>query len=213
MGIIPRLVNFALAIACTVTTAPLTYATEPSSSLNTCADKNRHYSVLRIPNSHCTDPSAVNPKPDSSSKTIRTDELLEVEWLGGEILGFTVIGLTQIRGGTALLGDTWYAAAALTPTFLKPHPQYGMQLNYFAITPPFVALGLLNNYLRHDHADNARVFLSNFIGFNLGLAWARHVWRSPQHFFATDGPSNVPQLDASLFALHDSAGLSMSYQW
>lgn len=129
------------------------------------------------------------------------------------MLGFTVIGLAQIRGGTALLGDLWYAAAMLTPPLLKIDPGYGTKLNYLAITPPFVALGLLNGYLRHDHADNARVFLSNFIGFNLSLVWAHAVWNSPQRFFAAAKHTYVPQLDASIFALRDGAGLQVAYRW
>jgi hypothetical protein len=124
-----------------------------------------------------------------------------------------VIGLGQIRGGTALLSDLWYAAAVLTPQLLKQHPDYGVQLNYYAITPPFVALGLLNGYLHNDHAHNSRVFLSNFIGFNLSLAWAQHVWKSPDRFFAAAEPPHVPQLDTSLFALPAGAGVHVAYRW
>lgn len=141
------------------------------------------------------------------------DELLDAEWLQGEILGFTIIGLAQIRGGAPLLGDIWYAAAVLTPPLLKQHPRHGMKLNFFAITPPFVALGILNGYLHRDHAGNARVFLSNFIGFNLSLAWAHAAWKSPENFSAAAKYSYMPRLDAGVFALRDGASLHVAYQW
>jgi hypothetical protein len=201
----------ALAVACIVLPATAPCAAEPDTDNDAC--NNRQYSVLRAPSRDCTDLPTVDHKQHGAPHAAPHDEPLEVEWLEGEILGFTVIGLGQIRGGTALLSDLWYAAAVLTPPLLQQHPDYGTQLNYVAITPPFVALGLLNGYLRHDHADNARVFLSNFIGFNLSLAWAHHVWKSQDRFFATAEPTHVPQLDASIFALRDGAGMHVAYRW
>ena len=213
MGFTSRLLTLALAVACAMLPATSTRAAEPNSNSDTCNDNTGHYSVLRVPSHDCADIPTVAHKPHNAPNAARQDEPLDVEWLEGEILGFSVIGLGQIRGGTALLSDLWYAAAVLTPPLLQQHPDYGMQLNYLAITPPFVALGLLNGYLRHDHADNARVFLSNFIGFNLSLAWAHHVWSSPDRFFAAAEPTHVPQLDASVFALRDGAGVHVAYRW
>ena len=206
MGCISRL----LALVFTMLLATATPATELN-NVELCDGNDGHYSVLRLPSRACTD----LPEHTHSNATLaaHNGELLNVEWLQGEILAFTVIGLAQIRGGTRLLGDVWYAAAVLAPPLLKIHPDSGTKLNYFAITPPFVALGLLNGYLRHDRAYNTRVFLSNFIGFNLSLAWAHTVWNSPERFFATAEPSHVPQLDASVFALRDGGGLYVAYRW
>ena len=225
MGMLSRVLTLAFAVAGFALPATSTHAAASNSNADICDERSRLYSVLRIPSRECGDTPAVEPKRQSAPHTTHKDdshrvgftrggdEPLDVEWLEGEILGFTVIGLGQIRGGTALLSDLWYAAAVLSPPLLKQHPDYGMQLNYLAITPPFVTLGLLNGYLRHDHADNARVFLSNFIGFNLSLAWAHHVWSSPDRFFATAEPAHVPQLDANVFALRDGAGLHVAYRW
>ena len=190
----------------------MAHAAEADTAQQAC-DNHELYSVLRVPSRECADMPSVESKRQRTSHATHKDEPLDVEWLQGEILGFTVIGLGQIRGGTALLGDLWYAAAVLTPPLLKRHPDYGMQLNYLAITSPFVALGLLNGYLRHDHADNSRVFLSNFIGFNLSIAWAHHVWKSPDHFFWIAETEMAPQLDTKLFALNDGAGVYFSYRW
>ena len=213
MSFISRLLILAPVVACTVLPVMSASAAELNTGLSACNDDNGYHSVLRVPSRECSDTPIIDHKQHKPSRTTRPDDPLEVEWLGGEILGFTVIGLAQIRGGTALLGDVWYAAAVLTPPLLKQHPDHGMKLNYFAITPPFVALGLLNGYLRHDHADNARVFLSNFIGFNLSLAWTHAVWVSRERFFANAEPSHVPQLDARVFALRDGGGLDLAYRW
>jgi len=225
MGCHSRSITLTLAVACAALSTNHTHAAESTSNADACNDNTGLYSVLRVPSRECADPPNVEQKRQSASDTIPKDdshrigptrgrdEPLDVEWLEGEMLAFTVIGLAQIRGGTSLLADLWYAAAVLTPPLLKRHPDYGVQLNYYAITPPFVALGLLNGYLHNDHADNARVFLSNFIGFNLGLAWAQHVWKSPDHFFAAAEPANVPKLDANLFALRDGAGIFVAYRW
>ncbi len=211
MGTIIR--AFTLALACFALPAIPTRAAEPNSNPDGCNDNMGHYSVLRVPSSECADPPVVESKQRNPPQATHHDELVDVGGLGAEVLGFSTIGLAQIRGGTALLGDIWYAAAVLTPPLLQQHPSYGMKVNYLAITPPFVALGLLNGYLRHDHADNSRVFLSNFIGFNLSLAWARHVWSSPDHFFSVAETEHVPQLDTSVFALSDGAGVYFSYRW
>lgn len=204
---------FILAFACVALPATSTHAAEPNSNPHTCNDNTEHYSVLRPPRNECTEPVVDEHKQHAAPSAQHSDELLNVGWLGSEILGFSTIGLAQIRGGTALLSDLWYAAAVLTPPLLKLHPDYGLKLNYFAITPPFIALGLLNGYLRHDHANNSRIFLSNFIGFNLSLAWAHHVWSSPDHFFSIAETETVPQLDTRLFALNDGAGVYFSYRW
>ena len=210
MGMISRLL--ALAVVCSILPATLAHAAEADTAQQAC-DNHELYSVLRVPSRECADMPSVESTRPRSRHTERKDQPLDVEWLEGEILGFTVIGLGQIRGGTALLGDLWFAAAVLAPPLLKQHPDYGMRINYLAITPPFVALGLLNGYLRHDHADNSRVFLSNFIGFNLSIAWAHHVWKSPNHFFSIAETETVPQLDTRLFALNDGAGVYFSYRW
>ena len=189
-----------------------THADESNTKSELC--NSGQYSVLRPPGLECSSLITLDHKPLAARRVMRNDEPLDIEWLEGEMLGFTVIGLAQIRGGTALLGDLWYAAAVLSPPLLKQHPAYGMQLNYLAITPPFVALGLLNGYLRHDQASNARVFLSNFIGFNLSLAWAHHVWSSPGGFFTAAESTHVPQLDSGV-ALHPGGGASLhiAYRW
>lgn len=201
-----------LATAIALLTVPPVYAVEPSTHPDACNDPGQ-YSVLRVPNVECPGSTTVDHKQSNVRRTMRKDEPLNIEWLEGEILGFSVIGLGQIRGGTALLSDLWYAAAVLTPPLLKQHPNYGMQLNYLAITPPFVALGLLNGYLRNDHADNARIFLSNFIGFNLSLLWAHAAWNSPERFFASTALNDVPRLDTSIFAMPDGAGMQIAYRW
>ena len=213
MGFNSRRISLLLAVACALLPATSTCAAEPNTNPDACNDNNRHYSVLRVPSRECADTTTVDHNQHNAHRPPQHDEALDVEWLEGEMLAFTVIGLAQIRGGTSLLSDLWYAAAVLTPPLLEQHPDYGVRLNYFAITPPFIALGLLNGYLHNDHADNARVFLSNFIGFNLSLAWAQHVWKSPDHFFAATQPAHVPQLDANLFALRDGAGLFVAYRW
>lgn len=206
------LLRLVLLLACVALPATSIRADETTIHTDTCNDNTRHYSVLRVPDHTCTDTSTVDHQQHTTARTPQHHEALDVEWLQGEILGFSVIGLAQIRGGTALLSSLWYAAAVLTPPLLPRHPDYSMRLNYFAITPPFIALGLLNGYLRHDHADNARVVLSNFIGFNLSLLWAQAVWSSPQRFFAV-APTNVPQLDTTLMALRDGASLYVAYRW
>lgn len=188
-----------------------THADESSTKTEIC--NNGQYSVLRSSGLECSSSITLDHKPSSARRMPRNVEPLDVEWLEGEILGFTVIGLAQIRGGTPLLGDLWYAAAVLTPPLLKPHATYGMQLDYLAITPPFIALGLLNGYLRHDQASNARVFLSNFIGFNLSLAWAHHVWNSPEGFFTSTETTHVPQLDANIAVFRGSASIHIGYRW
>lgn len=209
MGCISHLLLFQ-AIAVGLLAMPPVYAVEPDTHSNACKDR---YSVLRILKVECPNPITVDHKQSAVRRGMSKDEPLELEWLEGEILGFSVIGLGQIRGGTALLSDLWYAAAVLTPPLLKQHPDYGMQLNYLAITPPFVALGLLNGYLRNDHAGGARIFLSNFIGFNLSLLWAHAAWNSPERFFPATGFKDVPRLDTGIFAMPDGAGMQIAYRW
>ena len=207
MGCLSRL----LALAFAVSLATSAHATE-STHLDLCNGNNEHYSVLRVPRRECSGLPPVDPKRPNATLATHNDELLNAEWLQGEILAFTVIGLAQIRGGTALLGDIWYAAAVLAPPLMKQHSGYGIKLNFLTITPPFVALGLLNGYLHQDRADNTRIFLSNFIGFNLGLMWAYTVWNSPERWAAAQ-PTHVPQFDASVFALRAGGGLQISYKW
>lgn len=205
------LLTLALAAACITWPTPAMPA-ESNTDTRPCEDNTGHYSVLRLSGRECTATPAADPKPPGTPMTYR-DELLDAEWLQSEILGFTIIGVAQIRGGAPLLGDIWYAAAVLTPPLLKQHPRHGMKLNFFAITPPFVALGMLNGYLHRDHAGNARIFLSNFIGFNLSLAWAHAAWKSPPHSSALAEHPYVPSLDTSVFALRDGAGLYVAYRW
>lgn len=189
-----------------------THADESNTKTEIC--NNGQYSVLRSSGIECSSSITLDHKPSAARRMPRNVEPLDVEWLEGEILGFTVIGLAQIRGGTPLLGDLWYAAAVLTPPLLKQHAAYGMRLNYLAITPPFVALGLLNGYLHRDQASNARVFLSNFIGFNLSLAWAHHVWRAPEAFFTAAEITHVPQLDTNVGLLRGGgASIEIAYRW
>lgn len=99
---------------------------------------------------------------------------------------FTVIGVAQVRGGTDLLRDVWYAGAILVPPFMTTDENFGVRKNYLAIAPPFVALGVINDYLHRDGAENPRIFLTNFIGFNLGLAWSRSVLSEPGRFLQKD---------------------------
>lgn len=99
------------------------------------------------------------------------------------MLAFSVIGIAQVRGGTELLGNIWYAGAAVLPPFMTADDTYGPKKNYLAIAPPFVALGVMNGWLHRDGAEAPRIFLSNFIGFNVGMLWSRKVLREPRLFF------------------------------
>lgn len=95
---------------------------------------------------------------------------------------FAVIGVAHVRGGTSTLRTVWYSGALLVPPFMATDADYGLRKNYLAVTPPFIALGMINDYLHRDRATDSRIFLTNFIAFNVGLLWSRNVLDNPGHF-------------------------------
>lgn len=171
----------------------------------TC-NANGHYSVLRTRRLDCV--AHDSPKAVEA----RNWEPINVNVLQAEIFAFAIIGVTQVRGGTRLLSDVWYAGAVLVPPFMEKHPDHGMALNYAAITPPFIALGLMNGYLHRVDALEPRIFLSNFIGFNLGLLWSHHILESPQR---ERSATPTRRVNSFLFPLPegDGAGVLLSLQW
>lgn len=199
-----RLIGVCLLMA----SAPLPAESAPHAEA-ICNSKT-HYSVLQTSRPACaaaTDATAQELRT-ATPKQYTSDAPLDPDWIQAEVLAFAVIGVAQIRGGTALLGDIWYAGAVLVPPFMETHREYGTKLNYLAITPPFIALGLMNAYLHHDRAENPRVFIANFIGFNLSLVWSQAVRSSPQNFF-----TKPTQLNASIYPLEDGAGIHLAYRW
>lgn len=176
-------------------------------------EANGHYSVLRTPRHDCA--THDDPATAPGSVNDRDWEPLNVNFLQAEIYAFTIIGVAQIRGGTQLLSDVWYAGALLVPPFMEKHPVTGLSRNYAAITPPFIVLGLMNGYLDRVDAVEPRIFLSNFIGFNLGLLWS-HAVLDTNNSSAHDASSpNSRRVSSYLFPLPDGdgAGMSISLQW
>lgn len=176
-------------------------------------DADGHYSIMRTPRQDCA--AHGNSAAARNAVDPRDWEPLNLNILQAEIYAFAVIGIAQVRGGPQLLGDLWYAGAVLVPPFMEKHPEYGMTLNYAAITPPFIALGLMNGYLHRVDAVEPRIFLSNFIGFNLGLLWSHAMLDRPQRKAREASSPNARRVESYLFPTPagDGAGVLMSLRW
>lgn len=199
-----------------VSRAEITLAIAPalhrSASADPSCDANGHFSVLRTPRQDC---AAHDGAAATSSSKAQDWEPLNLNVMQAEIYAFAVIGVAQIRGGTRLLSDVWYAGALLVPPFMEKHPVTGLSRNYAAITPPFIALGLMNGYLDRVDAVEPRIFLSNFIGFNLGLLWSHAVLDTNSSSAHDASSPNSRRVSSYLFPLPDGdgAGMSISLQW
>jgi hypothetical protein len=159
--------------------APVTAgATDVENSAKRCEGM---HSILRNPNAECQETARKRANAPAGSATGNSDAL-DTGWLRAEMAAFAIIGVAQVRGGTDLLRDVWYAGAVLVPPFMPTDAEYGLRKNYLAVTPPFIALGVINDYLHRDRANDSRIFLTNFIAFNVGMLWSRNVTNNPGHF-------------------------------
>lgn len=168
------------------------------------------YSVLRNPQTACVDSTNQANASRRSQPETSTRGVIDEDWLKAQMAAFAVIGVAHVRGGPELLGNIWYTGAVVIPPVLTIDHKYGYKKNYLAITPPFLVLGLLNTHMDRDGADDPRVFLTNFIGFNLGLWWSRTVLAEPHRFLDSRRSTTVSLLTPNPASEHpDAYGLRL----
>lgn len=158
---------------------------------NSCPDigqsdtSDSHYSVFRSNNITChpTLPKYQSP-PQSGEYDTPHPGQLDPEFIQAQMAGITTIFFGQVYGGTQFLGQLWRSSGILLPYFMERDEQYGLTKNFLAISPMFLALGFMNDYLATNNATESRVFISNFIGFNLALLWKNKIFRSSHRYLA-----------------------------
>jgi hypothetical protein len=150
------------------------------------------------------------PKPNS--------EPFRPEFVQTQMAGIAAIHFGRVYGGTTFLSNLWYTGALVIPHFMERDEVYGIGKNYLAVTPPFLALGLLNKYLSNDGATEGRIFFSNLIGFNLALLWKDKILSEPQHFLnrLSDAKSALTastKLQPYVSLSHDGPLVGIHFAW
>ena len=220
---IPQLlISFLTMTLCLATVAGNCFGAEPlgliadnTAPARLCAERNATYSVLVQPSAHCPDDVRAPMQPNKIARAPGKidDEKIDDSLIATEMLSFSVIGIAQLRGGTELLSNLWYAGSVLIPPFMERDAQSNVKQNYVAVAPPCILLGITNGFLRRDDAASGRVFLINFAGFNLGLLWSRHILNKSKFHFDSTEPIRKLGVNASLVPLYDGAALNVSMHW